>query len=63
MMDAWIAFARTGDPSCDGNGAWPAYDPATRPTMVFDANSRVEHGPFEEERELWASLLDDPGPI
>jgi hypothetical protein len=30
--------------------------------MVFDANSRVEHAPFEEERRLWASLLGEPDP-
>ncbi|HJR23897.1 MAG TPA: carboxylesterase family protein, partial [Acidimicrobiales bacterium] len=35
MMDAWLAFARTGDPST-GSLPWPRHDPATRPTMVFD---------------------------
>ena len=34
MMDAWLAFARTGDPSTPAL-AWPVYDPETRPTMVL----------------------------
>lgn len=57
LMDAWIAFARHGDPSHDGIGPWPGYDAATRSTMVFDRDSGVQHAPFEEERQLWESLL------
>jgi para-nitrobenzyl esterase len=57
MMDAWIAFARSGDPSCPSNGSWPAYDAATRATMELDAESRVTLAPFEEERQVWESLL------
>jgi len=48
MMDAWLAFARTGDPG------WPAYDAARRATMVFGAGSRVEDAPLDEERAVWA---------
>ena len=35
MMDAWIAFARTGEPGHDGIGPWPAYDTTDRQTMIF----------------------------
>jgi para-nitrobenzyl esterase len=56
MMDAWLAFARTGDPSCESVGAWPAYEVETRPTMIFDARTRLEQAPFEEERACWARL-------
>lgn len=57
MMDAWVAFARSGDPSHDGIGTWPGYDPAERHTMVFGRESGVEAAPFEEERALWESML------
>src|SRR3546814_16452084 len=36
VMDAFVRFARTGDPG------WPAYDLARRQTMIFDPASRVE---------------------
>jgi para-nitrobenzyl esterase len=49
MMDAWLAFARTGDPSTSAL-PWPDYDPVTRPTMVLGATSRVEAAPRDEER-------------
>lgn len=57
MMDAWTAFARTGDPSHDGIGRWPAYDPLERQTMVFGRDTAAQAAPFEEERAVWASLL------
>ncbi len=49
MMDAWLAFARTGDPSTPAL-AWPTYDPATRPTMVLGRTARVEEAPREPDR-------------
>ncbi|QHL91586.1 carboxylesterase family protein [Sphingomonas changnyeongensis] len=48
MMDAFVRFARTGTPG------WPAYDLATRLTMIFDRNSRVVSDPRRWERELFA---------
>lgn len=59
MMDAWLAFAKTGDPGHAGLPEWPAYAPATRPTMVFDADevtstSAVAFDPDGETRALWA---------
>jgi para-nitrobenzyl esterase len=53
IQDAWIAFARHGDPAHTGIGAWPAYDPATRPTMLLGPECRVESAPLEEERRFW----------
>ena len=60
MMDAWIAFARTGDPAHDGIGAWPAYDRDDRQTMVFGGESGVQAAPFEEERGVWESMITSP---
>ncbi|MFN7955684.1 MAG: carboxylesterase family protein [bacterium] len=58
MMDAWIAFARTGDPSVRGGLSWPPYDTALRPTMVFDADgptvtTSVVADPGGDTRALW----------
>ena len=57
LMDAWIAFARSGDPSHDGIGMWPVYDTTDRSTMVFDLESGAQSAPFEEERAMWESLI------
>lgn len=53
MMDAWIAFARTGDPSTRAL-KWPAYDPATRETMIFAGKSGAKADPDKAFREFWA---------
>jgi para-nitrobenzyl esterase len=45
MSDAWLAFARTGNPNTPGLPQWPAYDAARRATMVFDAETRVVDDP------------------
>lgn len=50
MMDAFIRFARTGNPG------WSAYDLRTRKTMVFDTQSRVVSDPRKWERELFARI-------
>ncbi len=50
MMDAWLAFARTGNPSHESIGNWPAYESAGRPTMIFDRASGLASDPFGEER-------------
>lgn len=54
MSEAWIAFARAGDPSHTGLPEWPSYSLAERATMVFDADEcRVEADPFETVHALW----------
>jgi para-nitrobenzyl esterase len=53
MMDAWLAFAHTGNPSTKALGEWPAYDSARRATMVLDQECRVEDAPLEAERSYW----------
>ncbi|MEX2208827.1 MAG: carboxylesterase/lipase family protein [Myxococcota bacterium] len=55
-MDAWLAFARTGDPSCPSLGRWPTYSAAERATMLLGERCAVEHAPLEEERRAWASV-------
>ncbi len=38
---AYVAFAKTGSPNHPGIPEWPAYNTATRATMVFDKTTRV----------------------
>ncbi|MEZ6023620.1 MAG: carboxylesterase/lipase family protein [Hyphomonadaceae bacterium] len=50
MMDAFLRFARTGDPG------WAPYTLDTRATMRFDNTSRVENDPRGAEREMFAKV-------
>jgi para-nitrobenzyl esterase len=50
VSDAWIAFARTGNPNTAKLPHWPAFNPADRPTMVFNNVSKVENDPLREQR-------------
>ncbi len=54
MSQAWIDFARSGDPSQSGL-AWPAYDAGQRRTMIFDVHSRVVSDPDKQARILLSS--------
>jgi para-nitrobenzyl esterase len=50
MSAAWAAFARSGNPNHADMPAWPKYDPATLPTMVFGDDVHVANDPNKEER-------------
>lgn len=50
MMDAFVRFARTGNPG------WKPYSMKRRETMIFDTDSRVENDPRRWERELFARI-------
>jgi len=54
MMQAWINFARDGDPT-QKELAWPRYDARQRLTMVFDAHSHIVTDPDRVTREFWAA--------
>ena len=54
VQDAWLAFARTGDPSTGALGDWPRFDAARRATMVLGAACRLEDGPRAQELAVWA---------
>jgi para-nitrobenzyl esterase len=57
IQDAWLAFARTGDPSCQSLGKWPQYS-ANRETMFLDAECQLVKDPLAEERRAWESIPD-----
>jgi para-nitrobenzyl esterase len=52
IQDAWTAFARTGNPSCESIGQWPRYD-QKRNTMILGEKCYIAGAPYEEERVLW----------
>jgi len=54
--DAWIQFARSGNPNHKGLPNWPAYTTDQRATMVFDTTSKVVNDPGTEGRKLWSRL-------
>ena len=56
-IDAWTAFARTGDPSTPIIGPWPRYDSVSRQTMVFgDGEPHLAALPDEAHLRAWDNL-------
>ena len=51
MQDAWLAFARHGDPG------WEAWNPTDRPTQRFDIEREVLRDPMAAERRVWDGVL------
>jgi para-nitrobenzyl esterase len=56
VMDAWCAFARSGDPRHAGIGEWPCYDSSRRASMELGARCGVVNAPQEPERAALAGL-------
>jgi len=50
VQDAWLAFARAGDPG------WPTYDASERATMLLGEKCEVVHDPMAAERTAWDGL-------
>ena len=55
ISGAWVAFARTGNPSQKGL-AWPAYDSTKRATMILDDKCEVVNDPRKEVRLALTSI-------
>lgn len=56
MGDAFIAFARNGDPNTRGLPAWERYELPRRQTMLLDDVSRLVDDPRGAERRLFAQV-------
>ena len=56
MSQAWVHFARTGDPSHDAIPKWDPYDLEKRATMLFNVPCKLEYDPRGEERKLWDDM-------
>jgi para-nitrobenzyl esterase len=59
VQGAWIAFARTGDPSHPGLPSWPAYETEDRHTLVFDVPCVLQADPLAAERSVWGDIPFD----
>jgi para-nitrobenzyl esterase len=59
MQDAWLAYARTGKPTCPSLGEWPEYGEQRR-TMLLGSDCHLEKAPYEEERRAWEVVTGAP---
>ena len=61
MSAAWVAFARTGNPSHKGIPQWKPFNADERPTMVFGsgAEARLINDPGHEERLALKALREN----
>jgi para-nitrobenzyl esterase len=57
VMDRWVAFARTGDPTVKDAPRWLPYDPKTRATMELGFPIRLVNDPLAEQRAVWGQPL------
>jgi para-nitrobenzyl esterase len=57
IQDAWLAFARTGNPSCDAIGRWPQYG-QERKTTILGEKCYVEEAPYDAERAVWDEFAE-----
>lgn len=56
MQDAFVAFAKTGDPNHAGLPRWPQYDVTKRSTMIFDTHAKPQDNPRAWQRELFSRV-------
>ncbi|MGI1678823.1 MAG: carboxylesterase/lipase family protein [Cellvibrionaceae bacterium] len=53
MSEAWLAFAKTGNPNHEGLPAWPEYNAEDHPVMVFDVEPAVVNDPHGKQRRVF----------
>lgn len=56
MSEAWVSFARNGNPNHAGMPSWTPFEPAKWPTMVFGSQVALLNDPHGEERRAIAAL-------
>jgi para-nitrobenzyl esterase len=58
MSEAWVSFARTGNPGHRGIPAWTPFDPTAWPTMVFGPQIALLDDPHGEERRAMEVVIN-----
>lgn len=56
MGEAFVAFARTGNPNHSGIPQWDPWNPTRWPTMVFNTETRAVNDPWGDERRMVHAL-------
>ena len=56
MSEAFVRFARNGDPNHPGLPTWAPYTPDTRSVMIFDVEPHIENDPAAELRQLYKRM-------
>jgi len=59
MQQAWIQFARTGDPNHPRLPHWPRYERTRRATMQLGLDSKVLEDPLGAQRRSWDGVPFD----
>jgi para-nitrobenzyl esterase len=60
MREAWLGFARTGEPAAAALGPWRPYTAGERTTMLLGPRPEAVRAPLEEERRFWEPHLSKP---
>ncbi len=56
ISSAWVAFARTGNPSHKGLPNWPAFNTKQRATMILNNECEVVDDPNGEGRQALGAI-------
>jgi para-nitrobenzyl esterase len=57
VMDRWLAFARTGNPTVSSGPPWKPYDKTERSTMELGYQVRAVSNPLAEQRDVWGGVM------
>ena len=61
MSNAWVAFARGGDPNHAGLPRWEPFTPQQRATMMINNECRLARDPYRDERIAIAAAISNRG--
>jgi para-nitrobenzyl esterase len=61
MREAWLSFARSGEPVAAALGKWAPYDERERNTMRIGRRFELMRTPGDALRSFWAPHLAEPG--
>ncbi|MGH9208213.1 MAG: carboxylesterase family protein, partial [Acidimicrobiales bacterium] len=56
MQEAWLAFARQGDPNGGTLPPWPAYEASEQATMILGETCSVRDDPYRAQLVAWEGI-------